>query len=696
MSDYYTPSSWPVTRSSAASSPGRAETASIQAGFDKVAAYTGNANKVVVINSTGTAQTSLSEAAFKALVNLESGVDVQAYSAILAAFAAGTYAFGNVTIQTNALITTNTDGRLLIRANGAGGVDLGGVSTAALSLSNANNLLNVGIGDITTTQHLALGGSRIQSKTNATTAGVLGLNVFGGQTEIGAQSGTGDVLIYSDAALRLRASTNGIDISNLRLSGNGVVSTNANGRIAVRADGSGGLDLGGNSAAAVSLSNALNLVNISNGSPVTEDHLALGANVVQAKDDATTARALSLNPLGGDLNLGAQSGGGSTFMYANGAVRLFASSLGIDINNLRITGNQILSTNAGGSILVSPDTGGTLVLGNSLDVSLVDFGASITVGSTVPGANPHLGFGPSKIQAKANGMTAAALSVNPLGGNVLLGGSVSSQSVILQPGASGFADVKHEGNLVLRSHATGVSVIGGTGNDPSLLFYQDDGTTQNADLSTLSTLPSNVGLRLRNWIHGGHVLISSENSGGTETSLFIGDPATHVQLRNSTTGTGMERALTSSDVGQLKIKASNTSRSLTDVSADDPEIAGFQCIAGIRYEFSGTLLVSSSSAVPDFRFDLNSTTSPTSFFVSGWSGSESSTDPLIPFHKATISGDNIITNVLAGVVSVIHFQGYAEFPTTATVNLQWAQRFSDATNTTLNAGSFVRLLPTRS
>jgi len=54
--DYYNTSGWPVTLSFGASVSGRSEMASIAAGFDKLAALTGNGSKFIRVNSGATAQ----------------------------------------------------------------------------------------------------------------------------------------------------------------------------------------------------------------------------------------------------------------------------------------------------------------------------------------------------------------------------------------------------------------------------------------------------------------------------------------------------------------------------------------------------------------------------------------------------------------------------------------------------------------
>ncbi len=55
MADYFTPSGDPALSSSGSSSVMRAVIAAIAAGFAKIAGYTGNSNKIVVVNAGGTA-----------------------------------------------------------------------------------------------------------------------------------------------------------------------------------------------------------------------------------------------------------------------------------------------------------------------------------------------------------------------------------------------------------------------------------------------------------------------------------------------------------------------------------------------------------------------------------------------------------------------------------------------------------------
>ncbi len=55
--DYYSQSGWPATNAAGASSPARSELALIVAGFDKCAPLSGQNNKILAVNSSGTGQT---------------------------------------------------------------------------------------------------------------------------------------------------------------------------------------------------------------------------------------------------------------------------------------------------------------------------------------------------------------------------------------------------------------------------------------------------------------------------------------------------------------------------------------------------------------------------------------------------------------------------------------------------------------
>ncbi|TFH51406.1 MAG: hypothetical protein E4H01_00510 [Lysobacterales bacterium] len=85
---WYVATGIPVQRSAISSAEFRTEFAAIETGIsDKLPAYTGNGDNVVVINPGGTAMTSITTAALITLIGLDIGVDVQAYDADLTTWA---------------------------------------------------------------------------------------------------------------------------------------------------------------------------------------------------------------------------------------------------------------------------------------------------------------------------------------------------------------------------------------------------------------------------------------------------------------------------------------------------------------------------------------------------------------------------------------------------------------------------------
>lgn len=76
MSDYYNTTGLPATLTKASSQQMRDQFTLTDQGFDKVVTLTGNGDKVVFVNSGGTAQAAKTADEAQVLLNLEVGVDV--------------------------------------------------------------------------------------------------------------------------------------------------------------------------------------------------------------------------------------------------------------------------------------------------------------------------------------------------------------------------------------------------------------------------------------------------------------------------------------------------------------------------------------------------------------------------------------------------------------------------------------------
>lgn len=70
-------------------------------------------------------------------------------------------------------------------------------------------------------------------------------------------------------------------------------------------------------------------LNVGAADPTSAQHLEQGPGDIQSKSDATTAAALDLNALGGNVNVGAQSGAGTVTLYDTAVAKLFTQSEGV-------------------------------------------------------------------------------------------------------------------------------------------------------------------------------------------------------------------------------------------------------------------------------------------------------------------------------------------------------------------------------
>jgi len=168
--------------------------------------------------------------------------------------------FDNITIQDNEIASTNTNGHVQLKPDGTGSVEIIQDTPTTVDLTDEEVPAIIGaIG----AQHLEFDDDTMQSKSNATTAGALNLNRLGGNVNIGAAGSVTAVL-----------GTNAIDL------------TDAN-----------------------------SAFRVGTGAGV---HIEMALDDIQSKSNATTAAQLNINPLGGDVFVGAQSGSGLTALFDDG------------------------------------------------------------------------------------------------------------------------------------------------------------------------------------------------------------------------------------------------------------------------------------------------------------------------------------------------------------------------------------------
>ena len=218
------------------------------------------------------------------------------------------------------------------------------------------------------------------------------------------------------AAERLKLNSSGATIGNVNVNGNTIISTDTNGNIALTPNGTGEVDI-----SKVDIdSGAIDGITLGTNSPVTEaqiDNININGNAITSTD---TNGNIALTPNGTgevdiskvDIDSGAIDG---VTIGTNSAVT------DLRVDNIKIDGNTISSTDSNGNITIDPNGTGNVAVGN------FTFDADQTVGASQD--NMVLTFDNSggTIQLEAipapsiGGNLASALTTN--GNNIELGDS---------------------------------------------------------------------------------------------------------------------------------------------------------------------------------------------------------------------------------------------------------------------------------
>lgn len=165
--DYYNQTGWPATSSSGASANARSELASIEDGFDKLPGLTGNANKIIGVNSSADgleAKSITFAAAFSTVGNYAVTLTFTGVTGVTfptsgtLATRAGTETLTNKTINGPDNTLTNIANASLANSSmtfGATAVSLGGTLAAINGMPVGNSSASTGV-FTTTTQRASM------------------------------------------------------------------------------------------------------------------------------------------------------------------------------------------------------------------------------------------------------------------------------------------------------------------------------------------------------------------------------------------------------------------------------------------------------------------------------------------------------------------------------------------------------------
>lgn len=165
-----------------------------------------------------------------------------------------------------------------------------------------------------------------------------------------------------------------------------------------------------------------------------------------------------------------------------------------------------------------------------------------------------------------------------------------------------------------------------------------------------------------------------------------------------TLGSGLSMSgtvLSASLFGDVKIKSAVTDRASTTTLADDPHLAGWSLDAATYYEISGLLMYVQDGGDIKFQWDFSQAAQLCA--CAYWS--MSAFDTTVHGNSGTANDLNAVALTLqtdgAGIVQTLMVKGTVKSNATTggTLDLQWAQNTGSANNTSMQAHSWIRLVP---
>lgn len=203
-------------------------------------------------------------------------------------------------------------------------------------------------------------------------------------------------------------------------------------------------------------------------------HIEFDDAEMQSKSNSTTAATLSLNRLGGAVNIGAQSGTGTVTLYNNT--------------------DQCLITQEDGVAIKDGD-------GSTPTINLVN-SAGTAVGQIIYSSGLYLQSLVNSSNLVLNGYSSGAV-----------------QRSVFVGDPNGNSTMYYAGQVGLQAVNTGQIVYSSVNDNPEIGMYQDDKSTRNALIQAGTS-----GLTLYQEVHGAPITLVSENNAGAQKTLLIADP----------------------------------------------------------------------------------------------------------------------------------------------------------------------------
>jgi len=224
---------------------------------------------------------------------------------------------GNLELIGNTIQSNNTNGNILLNPNGTGNVDVN--NHRIINVANA-----IGAQDAVNLQTL-----------NAAISAIL---IVGTTNQITVNTVSNISTISLPASVIISTS---LTAGNMQLTGNSLVSTNTNGNITLNPNGTGNVDV--NNHKIINLANPTNALDAVNLQTLNAAIGTGGISSVSGTTNQITATTVS----------------GAVTLSLPSAVIISTS---LQAGNMQLTGNSLVSTNTNGSISITPNGSGNLLL----------------------------------------------------------------------------------------------------------------------------------------------------------------------------------------------------------------------------------------------------------------------------------------------------------------------------------------------
>ena len=286
----------------------------------------------------------------------------------------GVFEADNIQIDGTTITTNTTNGSVTITGNGTGGVNIDNLTfndNSITSSSNADiNLTPGGTGGV------VAGGVRING-TSLSADDSSTININEGLLVDGTGNFSGTLTTAAISTTGTHTITGQLNADNLRMDGNVISSTDANGNITLTPNGTGsvvassvkikGTSISSDDSSLINLNENVNVT----GTLTTADITTTGTHTITGTSnvDFVTIKDNEISTNASNANLVVSANGSGVIDIKNAMTTVGQTMTGnlsitgiADIDNIRINGNIISSTNSNGGITIDPSGAGNINL----------------------------------------------------------------------------------------------------------------------------------------------------------------------------------------------------------------------------------------------------------------------------------------------------------------------------------------------